>query len=213
MIMTPYKFAEYLLTIQAVLLRPHQPFTWSSGWLSPVYCDNRLILSYPDIRKAVREGFVGLIKTHLPQVNAVAGVATAGIAHGALVADAMNLPFIYVRSSAKSHGTQSLIEGKIDPSKSYIVVEDLISTGGSSIKAVEAIRQAGGIVSGVVAIFSYGFPEAIQHFAASSVPFYTLTDFSALYEVAVEKGYLREEDRQALALWQQSPATWGRVGY
>lgn len=202
------QIADYLLDIQAVKLRPNEPFTWSSGWKSPMYCDNRLILSYPHIRSYVKAAFCDLIQQHIPQANAIAGVATAGIAHGALIADKLELSYCYVRTSAKSHGLKNLIEGRVETDKQYVVVEDLISTGGSSLKVIEALREAGANVVGTVAIFSYGFPQAAEAFAQAAVPLFTLTNLEALLQQADKKGYIHAADFEKIRLWQSAPAEW-----
>lgn len=202
------KIAEYLLTIQAVKLNTANPFTWSSGWKSPIYCDNRLILSYPECRTFVKKAFVDLIKTHFPTANAIAGVATAGIAHGALIADEMDLSYVYVRTSPKSHGMKNRIEGRIEPGKKYVVVEDLISTGGSTLSVVEALQEAGAEVVGAVAIFSYGFPQASQAFEAVNIPIYTLCTLPDLLKKAVELAYIPQDAWETIQEWQQNPATW-----
>jgi orotate phosphoribosyltransferase len=201
--------AAYLLDIQSVKLSVDNPFTWSSGWKSPIYCDNRLILSYPTIRTFVKEEFVALIREKFPQAAAIAGVATAGIAHGALIADALEQGYIYVRTSPKSHGLKNMIEGRIEPNKEYVIVEDLISTGGSSLKVVEALQDAGAKIAGVVAIFSYGFPEATQAFAEKNIPFYTLSHLEALLTVAHQRNYLDSVATKSIQDWQRSPASWG----
>lgn len=202
------RIAQYLLSINAVRLNTTQPFTWSSGWKSPIYCDNRLILSYPEIRTYVKEAFADLIQTHFPDAEGIAGVATAGIAHGALIADVMQKSYVYVRTSPKSHGLKNMIEGRIEPEKSYVVVEDLISTGGSSLKVIEALQDAGVKVAGTVAIFSYGFPEATQAFAEKNIPLFTLSQLPALLQQAVAMQYLQPDAWDTIMEWQQNPAQW-----
>lgn len=202
--------AEELLKCQAVVLRPQEPFTWSSGWKSPIYCDNRLTLSYPDLRTNVCHQLVRVINQKFSTVTALAGVATAGIPQGALIADRLALPFLYVRSKPKSHGRENLIEGRLPENAKVVVVEDLISTGGSSLKAVEALRQAGAEVIGLVSIFTYGFEEADKQMAAAKVPYHSLTDYDTLTKVAFSKGYISEDKGliDTLQAWRKSPATW-----
>ena len=190
--MNNYKkdFAKRLLDIKAIKLQPDAPFTWASGWKSPIYCDNRKTLSYPDLRSFVKQGLVNVVKERFANASAVAGVATGAIAQGALVADVLNLPFCYVRSKPKDHGMGNLIEGTLPANSKVVVVEDLISTGGSSLKAVEALRQAGFEVVGMVASFTYGFPIAAEAFQKSGVELVTLSDYDHLVEVARETGYV-----------------------
>ncbi len=204
--------ARQLLQIKAIKLNPQNPFTWASGRRSPIYCDNRVVLSYPAVRRFVAEQLVVASDAFLPFAG-VAGVATAGIPHGALLADRLDVPFIYIRSSAKAHGRQNQIEGELLPGARYLVVEDLISTGGSSLQAVEALRQAGGKVAGVVALFSYGFAEAQAAFDAAHCPFVTLSHYDALLTEAVASGYITTEEQSLLADWRQDPVAWSeRVG-
>ena len=205
---TDLQIAEYLLQIQAVKINTETPFVWSSGWNSPIYCDNRLILSYPEIRTYVKNAFVSEIKQHFPNGNAVAGVATAGIAHGALIADVMDLTYIYVRTSAKSHGLKNLIEGKIDTQKTYFIIEELISTGGSSLTVIESLQDAGAKVAGVAAIFTYGFPEAAKAFDDLGIPLFTLSNLSALLQKATEMQYISEKVWATIQDWQKNPAEW-----
>lgn len=200
--------AEKLLKISAIKLQPELPFTWASGWNSPIYTDNRITLSYPDIRNFIKVELTRIILERLPQVEAIAGVATGAIAQGALVADTLGLPYAYVRSSPKDHGLENLIEGNLRPGQKVVVIEDLISTGGSSLKAVEAIRNAGCEVIGMVAIFTYGFPLAVERFAAASVDLYTLSNYTAMLEVALETGYIKPDDLETLQEWRQDPANW-----
>ncbi len=208
--MNNYKkdFAKRLLDIKAIKLQPDAPFTWASGWKSPIYCDNRKTLSYPDLRSFVKQGLVNVVKERFANADAVAGVATGAIAQGALVADALNLPFCYVRSKPKDHGMGNLIEGTLPASSKVVVVEDLISTGGSSLKAVEALRQAGFEVVGMVASFTYGFPIAAEAFQKSGVELVTLSDYDHLVEVARETGYVKEGDMETLREWREAPAEW-----
>jgi orotate phosphoribosyltransferase len=202
------KLATMLLEIGAVKLSPQKPFTWASGWLSPIYCDNRMVLSFPVIRSFIKDSFVELIKTQYPDTEVIAGVATAGVPHGALVADALNLPFIYVRPKPKEHGMGNLIEGKIEEGKKVLLIEDLISTGGSSLKAAQAIQQAGMPVIGMVAIFTYGFEVAQQAFLQANIPFSTLTNYNALLVEAVANDYITEEEMASLQEWRGNPAEW-----
>jgi orotate phosphoribosyltransferase len=204
---TSKKIADHLLRIQAVKLSPDAPFTWASGILSPIYCDNRVVLSYPKVRKFVIKAFKKKAKK-FEGVDVIAGVATAGIPHGALLAEAMGLPFIYIRSSAKSHGRQNLIEGELKSGQRVLVIEDLISTGGSCLKAVAAVREAGGEVAGVLAIFSYGFEEATTAFAAANCPFKTLSNYNILVKSAAKKGYIAPEAMETLEKWRENPKGW-----
>ena len=205
---TALKIAEFLLRIKAVRLSPDEPFTWASGWKSPIYCDNRLTLSYPDVRNNIRENFVKLIEDKYPTVDCIAGVATGGIALGVLVAQELGLPFCYVRSSAKGHGMQNRVEGKIDPGQNIVVIEDLISTGGSSLSAVEAVQETGAVVKGLAAIFTYGFPESEKAFRDKNIEFQTLSDYNHLLEQALQSGVITEKDLTALHEWRNSPSTW-----
>ena len=202
------QFAEKLLEVKAIKLQPNDPFTWASGWLSPFYCDNRKTLSYPRLRSFVKLELCHLIEEHFPEAEAVAGVATGAIAQGALVADELGLPFCYVRSKAKDHGMQNLIEGHVERGAKVVVVEDLISTGGSSLKAVEALRQAGVEVVGMVASYTYGFPIAEDAFRQAGVRLITLTDYEAVVEQAAETGYIKEADKAVLAEWRKAPGEW-----
>lgn len=201
-------FASKLLAVKAIKLQPNDPFTWASGWKSPFYCDNRKALSFPDLRSYVKLELVHNILEQFPEAEAVAGVATGAIAQGALVADALNLPFVYVRSKAKDHGMGNLIEGELTPGAKVVVVEDLISTGGSSLKAVEALRQAGAEVVGMVASYTYGFPVAEKAFADANVKLVTLTDYEHVVAKAVEIGYIKQEDVDLLHEWRKDPANW-----
>lgn len=198
-------FASKLLKIKAIKLQPQDPFTWASGWKSPFYCDNRKTLSFPDVRSFVKLELVHAILENFPQANAVAGVATGAIAQGALVAEELNLPFCYVRSKAKDHGMGNLIEGELPQGSKVIVVEDLISTGGSSLKAVEALRQAGFEVVGMVASYTYGFPVAEKAFEDAKVKLCTLTDYEHVVSKALEIGYIKTEDVETLHRWRKDP--------
>ena len=200
--------AEKLLKIKAVKLRPANPFTWASGWKSPIYNDNRKTLSYPVVRSFIKLELARVISEKFENVDAIAGVATGAIPQGALVADALNLPFVYVRSTPKDHGLENLIEGELRPGMKVVVVEDLISTGGSSLKAVEAIRRDGCEVIGMVAAYTYGFPIAEKAFKDAKVPLVTLTNYEAVMEVALRTGYIEEEDVLTLNEWRKDPAHW-----
>jgi len=202
------KTAGYLLESKAIILQPENPFIWASGWQSPIYCDNRVTLSYPGVRDYIKEAFKETIMEQFGVPDLIAGVATGAIAQGALVADLMDLPMIYVRPSAKGHGRQNLIEGKMEEGQAVMVVEDLISTGGSSLKAVEAIREAGGVVVGMVAIFTYGFPEAQEAFKNAGVKLFTLSDYHTLIEMALETGYIEENQVELLSRWREDPSAW-----
>lgn len=194
--------AQSLLDIEAVSLSPNDMFTWSSGIKSPIYCDNRITLGFPEVREAIRDGLVELIEKHFPDVEIVSGTATAGIPHAAYVSDKMNLPMNYVRSKSKSHGKQNQIEGANSNGKKVVVIEDLISTGGSSITAVEALREAGAEVLGVVAIFTYGLQKADDMFGEAKVPFYTISNYDELIEVAEAQGKITSEDIDKLVSWR-----------
>jgi orotate phosphoribosyltransferase len=203
-----YKVAEFLLQIKAVKLQPEKPFTWASGLKSPIYCDNRKTLSYPKIRTYIRQHFVEKINEHFPKPDVIAGVATGGIALGALVAQEMGLPFVYVRSEAKKHGLTNMIEGEIEKGQSVVVIEDLISTGGSSLKAVDALRERGCNVKGMVAIFTYGFDEAVNNFKNANCSVETLTNYNALINTALEKEYVDQKDIVSLKEWRTNPSKW-----
>ena len=200
--------AEKLLKISALKLQPANPFVWASGWNSPIYTDNRRTLSYPEMRSFIKLELSRLIMENFPEVDAVAGVATGAIAQGALVADELNLPYVYVRSTPKDHGLENLIEGDLRPGQKVVVVEDLVSTGKSSLKAVEAIRNAGCEVVGMVALFTYGFPVAEANFAEANVRLLTLSDYNAMLEVALETEYITEDDIETLHNWRTDPANW-----
>lgn len=202
------EFAEKLLQVQAVKLQPHNPFTWASGWLSPFYCDNRKTLSFPDLRNYIKLELVRLILEKFPQVEAIAGVATGAIPQGALVADALHVPFVYVRSKPKDHGLENLIEGDLRPNTKVVVVEDLVSTGGSSLKAVNALRNNAYNVIGMVAAYTYGFPAAEAAFRDAKVKLYTLTDYEHVVNRALATGYVQPEDVEVLNQWREDPAHW-----
>lgn len=200
--------AEKLLEISAIKLQPNNPFTWASGWNSPIYTDNRKTLSYPKIRSIIKVEMCRMILENYPEADAIAGVATGAIAMGALVADTLNKPYVYVRSAPKDHGLENLIEGNLKPGQKVVVIEDLISTGGSSLKAVEAIRKAGCEVVGMVAIFTYQFPLAVENFQKAGVELLTVSNYSAMLEAAVETNYIQESDLEALKEWRKDPANW-----
>ena len=197
-----------LLQIKAIKLNTANPFTWASGWTSPIYCDNRKTLSYPAIRKLISQEFTKMITSKYPDVEVIAGVATGAIAHGILVAENMGLPFVYVRSVPKNHGLENLIEGEVQPGKKVVVVEDLISTGQSSLKAVEALRGRGCIVQGMVAIFTYGFAEALNNFIQSNVNLDTLANYNELIDQAVSEKYVGKDHLVLLKSWREDPANW-----
>lgn len=205
---TARKIAESLLKIKAVKLRPLSPFTWASGWKSPIYCDNRQTLSYPEVRREIRDEFVRNIRQNFQTPEVMAGVATGGIAHGALVAEAMDLPFIYVRSSSKGHGLQNKIEGKFEKGQKVLVIEDLVSTGMSSLDAVSALRVAGAEVLGMAAIFTYGFDVAKKNFQEAVCKLITLSDYEALIRTAIDMDYIDEESLESLKAWRQDPQNW-----
>lgn len=200
--------AKKLLGISAVKLQPKNPFTWASGWKSPIYTDNRKTLSYPDVRTFVKVELTRLIAEKFGDFDVIAGVATGAIAQGALIADELGMPYVYIRSAAKDHGMGNLIEGDIKPGQKVVVVEDLISTGGSSLKAVEAVRQAGCEVVGMAAIFTYGFPVAEEKFKEANVTLYTLSNYYAVLEAAAETGYINNEDIETLKVWRENPSQW-----
>ena len=202
--------ASSLLEIKAVALRPNEPFTWTSGLKSPIYCDNRLTMSYPLIRTMIAEGFAETIREQYPDAEVIAGTATAGIPHAAWVADKLGLPMIYIRDKAKGHGKQNQIEGALQPGQKVVVIEDLISTGGSSLKAAQAAVDAGGDVQAVLAIFTYEFPSAAKLFADAGIPMQTLTTYSTLLETALEQGFIRQEDLAKLQAWRSNPAEYGK---
>lgn len=200
--------ARNLLQINAIKLSPTQPFVWASGWNSPIYCDNRKTLSYPAVRKLIYQSFAQLIAAKYPDAEVIAGVATGAIAHGVLVAEHMGKPFVYVRSAPKSHGLENLIEGDAPSGKKVVVVEDLISTGGSSLAAVEALRKAEANVLGLVAIFTYGFEAAARNFEAAHCACDTLSNYNSLIDEAVASGYIKNTDLDTLQQWRKSPDTW-----
>ncbi len=201
-------FADKLLKVKAIKLQPTNPFTWASGWKSPFYCDNRKTLSYPDLRSFVKIQTARLILERFPEAEAVAGVATGAIPQGAMVADTLNMPFVYVRSKPKDHGLENLIEGELKPGTKVVVVEDLISTGGSSLKAVEAIRNYGCEVVGMVASYTYGFDVAEKAFKDANVELVTLTNYEAVVAQALATGYIKEEEVELLNQWRKAPSEW-----
>lgn len=201
--------AEKLLQINAIRLNVQTPFTWASGWKSPVYCDNRRILSYPVVREFIKSEMSNLVFETFPDAELLAGVATGGIAHGALVADQIKLPFAYVRAKAKGHGLGNRIEGVVEEGAQTVVIEDLISTGGSSLDACLALREAGAEVIGLVAVFTYGFPVAEEAFKRAGIPFYTLSNYPEMIEEAKSKGVVSEDQMETLAAWRQNPSEWG----
>jgi orotate phosphoribosyltransferase len=202
------KIAQYLLQSKSIKLQPANPFTWASGWHSPIYCDNRKTLSFPEIRTFIRDSFVDEILSNYEAPDVIAGVATGAIAQGALVAEKMGLPFIYVRSASKSHGLENLIEGVVEPGQKVLVIEDLISTGGSSLKAVSALRNAKCEVLGMAAIFSYGFPQAIRNFEENKCKLITLSNYNVLLDLALEIGYISQTESELLAKWRNDPENW-----
>lgn len=204
----PQQFAQKLLQIGALKINADEPYTWASGWKSPVYCDNRKVLSHPYVRDFVKSELANLILEKFPEADAVAGVATAGIAHGVLAADLLKLPFVYVRAKPKEHGMGNQIEGELQPGASVVVVEDLVSTGKSSLDAVAALRNAGAVVVGMCALFTYGFPQAAQAFKMASVPLHTISDYNALMAVAQEQGIIGEARQATLSAWRDDPAAW-----
>lgn len=205
---TALKMAELLLKVKAVKINANEPFTWASGLKSPIYCDNRITLSYPAIRTYIRQQFSNIIKDEFGNIDAIAGVATAGIPHGVLVAQDLGLPFAYVRSSKKDHGLGNEIEGVIESGQSVIMIEDLISTGGSSLNAVNVVKERGGLVKGLLAIFSYGFDGTSEKFKNADCKLLTLTDYPSLLTLALKNDYIRESDLESLTKWRKSPETW-----
>jgi len=202
------KIAEYLLEINAIKLSPNEPFTWASGWKSPIYSDNRLSLSHPDIRTYIKKELGKLIRTYYPDAEAIIGVATAGIAPGALVADEINLPFGYVRSEPKKHGMGKQVEGDIHPKQKIVVVEDLVSTGKSSLQAIDSLREFGCEVLGMVSIFTYGFDIANENFKTANCTFHSLSNYNVLIDVAASNGLIKNEEISVLNEWRKSPSTW-----
>lgn len=202
--------AKDLLKIEAVFLSPNDPFTWASGIKSPIYCDNRITMSYPMIRKEIAQGLADQIKENYPEVEVIAGTATAGIPHAAWVADILDLPMVYIRSKAKEHGKGNQIEGRISEGQKMVIIEDLISTGGSVLEAAEAAKREGADVLGVAAIFTYELPKGKENFAAQGIELLTLTNYSTLLEAALESQYIEEKDLDLLKEWKQNPEAWNK---
>ncbi|NBR82771.1 MAG: orotate phosphoribosyltransferase [Flavobacteriia bacterium] len=207
---TAYKTAEFLLQIKAIKLNPGDPFHWSSGWRSPIYCDNRKALSYPIIRTFLRERIAAAVEEAYTRPDAIAAVATGAIALGALVAEQMNLPLVYVRPEPKKHGMKNQVEGHLEPGQKVVVFEDLVSTGGSSLKAVEALREEGAEVLGMMALFTYGFAEAAHRFEEAECRLVTLSDYAHLIVQAAKTGAIDEQDAELLSKWRESPESWGQ---
>ena len=203
-------FAEKLMQIKALQLNLQKPYTWASGWHSPVYCDNRKVLSYPYVRDFVKSELANLVLEHFPDAQVIAGVATAGIAHGVMAADLLKLPFIYVRSKPKEHGMGNQIEGVLEKGQKVVVIEDLVSTGKSSLQVVDVLREQGGEVLGMCALFTYGFPVADEAFAKAGLPLYTISNYNALMEVAEEQKLIESEQKTFLEQWRVDPANWGK---
>lgn len=210
---TSVKLASYLLQSKAIIIDPANPFTWASGWTSPIYCDNRKTLSYPEIRDFIRDSFIREIQASFVQPDIIAGVATGAIAHAALVAGKMELPLIYVRSSQKTHGMANLIEGDVSVGQSVVVIEDLVSTGGSSLNAVSALREAGMNVLWMASIFTYGFPQAVENFMQADIELVSLGNYHDLIEQAVHTGYIQPEYLETLNSWRKDPARWTSKSY
>ncbi|MCW3085907.1 MAG: Orotate phosphoribosyltransferase [Bacteroidetes bacterium] len=204
------KVAEFLLQIKAIKLQPNKPFTWASGWKSPIYCDNRVTLSYPKVRTYIRQQFVNAINEKFAKPDVIAGVATGGIAQGALVAQELGLPFVYIRSEAKKHGMTNMIEGVVEKGQSVVVIEDLISTGGSSLKAVEALRESGCEVKGMAAIFTYDFQTAEDNFKNAKCSLLTLSNYDTLIKQALQSDYITQNDMKSLQEWRINPSEWGK---
>jgi len=202
--------AKDLLDIEAVFLSPNDPFTWASGIKSPIYCDNRITMSYPKVRKAIAQGLADKIKATYPDVEVIAGTATAGIPHAAWVADILDLPMVYIRSKAKDHGKGNQIEGRITEGQKMVVIEDLISTGGSVLEACEAAKREGADVVGVLAIFTYELPKGVENFEKAGIALTTLTNYSTLIEAALASNYIKEEDVELLKAWRQDPENWNK---
>jgi orotate phosphoribosyltransferase len=200
--------AKSLLQINAIILDPKKPFKWAAGWNSPIYCDNRKTLSYPEIRNYIRQGLVAVIKNHYKGANVIAGVATAGIPHGVLVAEELGLPFIYVRAKAKEHGKQNQIEGYFEKGQSVILVEDLISSGKSSLEAASALKEVGMKVKGMVSIFTYGFDTASENFKNANCEYISLCDYNTLLPEAIKQKYIDKEDLAILKQWRENPSNW-----
>lgn len=202
------QIAAALLKVEAVKLNPENPFTWSSGWKSPIYCDNRITLSYPELRTQIKQQLSKIVEEHFPITDAIAGVATAGIPQGALIADVLNLPYLYVRSKPKGHGMENLIEGRAVPGSKIVLVEDLISTGGSSLKAAEALQKSGIEVLGIIAIFTYGFPQATDNFKRAGIKGIALSSYEHLINIALERGIVKKNQLEILKSWRNDPENW-----
>jgi orotate phosphoribosyltransferase len=203
------KVAQLLLQINTIKVQPSNPFTWASGWKAPIYCDNRKILSFPEARNFIRDQFVKVIQDLYPDAEVIAGVATGAIAHGVLVADKLGLPFVYIRAEPKSHGLENLIEGDLKPGQKVVVIEDLVSTGNSSLKAAMAVSGFGGDVMGMAAIFTYEFPQAVENFHKAGITLTTLSRYQVLIEQAIAMGEIAETDLEKLMRWRENPAVWG----
>jgi len=202
--------AQILLEVKAVILKPEDPFTWASGWKSPIYCDNRVLLSFPEKRNFVKQNLATLIQSVYPKTQALVGVATAGIAHAALAADILQMPMAYARSQAKDHGTRSMLEGRIDKNSPVVIVEDLISTGKSSLEIVRGLKEIGLNILGVAGIFSYDFNKANEAFKAENIPYFTLTDYNILLSTALNINYINQNQLEILKNWRITPETWGK---
>jgi len=207
---TQKHFAEKLMQIKALQINLQKPYIWASGWNSPVYCDNRKVLSYPYVRDFVKSELANMVLEHFPEATVIAGVATAGIAHGVMAADLLKLPFIYVRSKPKEHGMGNQIEGVLEPGAKVVVIEDLVSTGKSSLQVVDVLREEGAEVVGMCALFTYGFPVADEAFAKTGLPLHTISNYMALMEVAAEQKLITAEQATSLEEWRVSPQTWGK---
>lgn len=205
---TSKQFAEKLMQIKALQMNLQKPYTWASGWNSPVYCDNRKVLSYPYVRDFVKSELANMVLEHFPEAEVIAGVATAGIAHGVMAADLLKLPFIYVRSKPKEHGMGNQVEGVLEPGQKVVIVEDLVSTGKSSLQVAEVLRELGAEVIGMCALFTYGFPVADEAFAKANVPLHTISNYAALMEVAEEAGIIKAEEKATLEQWRIDPGNW-----
>lgn len=204
------KIAKHLLTVKAVTLSPDEPYTWASGIKSPIYCDNRITMSYPNVRKDIAHALVEVIRREYPDVEVIAGTATAGIPQACWVADLMDLPMVYIRSKAKDHGKENQIEGRIEPGQKMVIIEDLISTGGSVLDACDAAHREGAQVLGVAAIFTYQLPKGLNNFKEKGISLHTLTNYTRLIEVAIESGYIKQEDLITLSAWKDNPSEWRR---
>jgi orotate phosphoribosyltransferase len=202
--------AKELLAIDTIKIQPETPFTWASGWKSPIYCDNRKVLSFPSTRKVICQQFTRLVKEKYPQAEVIAGVATGAIAHGVLVAEALGLPFIYIRSKPKGHGLENLIEGDLQPDAKVVIIEDLVSTGSSSLAAAEAVRNYGAEVLGMLAIFTYNFPQASENFEKAGIELTTLSNYNTLLKIAYDAGEITDKQLESLNNWRKNPESWGR---